>query len=155
MNEHDFETYINFKFKKFVPLHGNGIEIFLDKLYPANLDKKLVPSYHFKIRVKNEIAGHINFRAGNSKQILNYDGHIGYEVLPLYRGDRISQKAAKLILPFVKEHGFSSIVLTCSPENLASTKIIKGLGGKFIATRNFPGIASLSNTTKNLYQLEL
>ena len=155
MCKYNCETYINFEFKKCKPLHGSGIEVFLDRLHPANLDKKLVPSYHFKIRVKNKIVGHVNFRAGNSRQILNYDGHIGYEVLPLYRGGRIAQKAAKLILPFVKEHGFSSIVLTCSPGNVASIKIIKGLGGQFIATRNFPEIASAGDTTKNIYQLVL
>ncbi len=155
MCEYNCETYINFEFKEFKPLYGNGIELFLDRLHPANLDKKLVPSYHFKIRVKNEIVGHLNFRAGDSRQILNYDGHIGYEVLPQYRGRRIAQKAVKLILPFVKEHGFRSVVLTCGPGNVASMRIIKGLGGKFIATKNFPEIASSGDTTKNIYQLEL
>ena len=155
MSENNFETYINFEFKKFEPLEGDGIEVFLDKLYPANVNKKLVPSYNFKIRVKNEIVGHVNFRAGNSRQILNYDGHIGYEVLPQYRGNHFSQKATKLILPFVKKHGFRSIVLTCSPKNVASIKIIKGLGAKFIATKKFLEITSSSDTTKNLYQLDL
>ena len=113
------------------------------ELYPGG-----VPVYRFDIfNCTGKNVGNIEFRAGNTPLILSEDGHIGYAILREYRGNNYAYKACKAIIPFIGLHTLECIILTARCDNLASNKIIKNLGAKFI-TKNMIVV-------KNVYQIQL
>lgn len=133
----------------------DSTSLILSKTVPASREKRWVPYYHFLILKNNINIGHINFRVGNTKEILEYDGHIGYEIKPKYRGFCAAYHATSLLLPFISEHGFESIVLTCHPDNIASIKTIERLGANFQYHREFLGIKNGDDEEKNIFTLNL
>lgn len=138
----------------FEPVCSNNVEVRLVRFYMPD-DDRHVPYYHFKVMQYGRETGHVNFRAANTPSVLEYDGHIGYEIFPRYRGQRLSQQAVSLLLPFIAQHGFNSIVLTCHPDNRASARIIEALGGIYRETRSFPHVRSFWGRQRNIYHLSL
>lgn len=113
-------------------LHSGPIRLQFEKIVSVKPGGELVPFYHFKIVNKNEvIVGHINFRVGDTRHVKMCAGHIGFEILPKYRGNLYSYYACKALAPFIKKH-YDHVVLTTDPSNLASIRIIEKLGAKFI-----------------------
>ncbi len=155
MKAYDYQDYQNYRFKRFEPLNFESHTVYLSQTFGADKEKQWVPYYHFKIKNNERDLGHVNFRAGYSKQIMEYDGHIGYEILPAYRGNHLSLKATKALLPFIYSLGFHCIVLTCAPHNIASMKIIQKLGAVFQETKSFPHINAPEDKEKNIYFLNL
>lgn len=153
MKPYSYHDYEDFQFRKYSLQPQNGFSLRLDATHPAHSQKMWVPYYHFKIIVRRAVAGHIDFRAGNTGHVLGHDGHIGYGVLPAFRGKRLSQRACEAILPFVAEHGFQSVLLTCRPNNLASIKIIEGLGARYVDTSYLPGWPSPAERERFRYRL--
>ncbi len=130
----------------------DGVEVRLARFYtPA--DGRHVPYYHFQILQYGREAGRVNFRPASTPSVLEYDGHIGYEIFPRYRGQRLSQQAVSLLLPFIARHGFDSVVLTCHPANRASARIIEALGGIYRETRAFPHMRSFWGRQRSIYHL--
>ncbi|WP_433040213.1 GNAT family N-acetyltransferase [Dactylosporangium sp. CS-033363] len=56
-------------------------------------------------------------------------GHIGYHVRPSYRGRRIAAWALRETLRRAQSMGLDRVLLTCSPDNAASARIIESAGG--------------------------
>ena len=62
-----------------------------------------------------------------------YYGHIGYNILKEYRGNSYAYHACRVLFKIAKEEfGMEELIITCSPENTASYKTLKKLGGELI-----------------------
>lgn len=156
MNEDfNYERYKGFNFHNFSSKISDTISLALSKTVPASKEKRWVPYYHFLILKNNINIGHINFRVGNTKSILEYDGHIGYEIKPKYRGFCSAYHAVCLLLPFIAEHGFESIVLTCHPDNIASFKTFERLGADYKYHREFTKVKDGEDKEKNIFTLRI
>lgn len=119
-------------------MQAGPISLQLDKIVTVKPGGELVPYYHFKIvDNKNVIVGHINFRVGDTRHITLCAGHIGFEILPQYRGRSFSYYACQAISPLVKKH-YDYVIITVDPTNVASTKIIEKLGASFINEIDVP-----------------
>lgn len=113
-------------------LKAASISLQYEKTVTPNGDPELVPFYHFKIIDSSEsIVGHINFRVGDTRHILLCAGHIGYEVLPEFRGNSYAFFACKAIAPFVMRH-YDEVILTAEVGNAPSLRVIEKLGAVFL-----------------------
>lgn len=106
------------------------------------LDEKIVPQndnpyYIYIIKEANQEIGRIVFRLGSQLEHY-YDGHIGYAIDPEYQGQSKSFHACLLLKDIIREHGYDEVIITCSPDNLASKKIIRKLGAKLLETKAIP-----------------
>lgn len=98
--------------------------------------------YTYWIRLRRpadlEIAGSISLRIGDDENLRCYLGHIGYGVFPPMRGQRIAERATRLLLPLAAAHGLNELWITANPENLASRKTCERLGADLIDIVNLP-----------------
>lgn len=153
--DYTYEDYLNFQFRRFTSLRDGEHGVYLGQTIPACANKKWVPYYHFIITQGGYAIGHVNFRVSNIRQILDYDGHIGYYVHPNFRGQRAALIATRLVLPFIAEHGFEEITLTCRPNNIASSRTIEALGAEYQHTATFPEFEKPWDKEKKVYTLDL
>lgn len=108
-------------------------QAYVDKDLPQGWE----PYYIFIIQVNNEEVGKIVLREGTIEQRY-YDGHIGYSVEPQYRGHNYAYQAVIKLKKIAKRLGFEQLVITCSPDNIASKKTIKKLNAKYLETKTIP-----------------
>ncbi len=101
------------------------------------LPKGWKPYYIYLIEVATKIVGKIVLREGTNEERY-YDGHIGYTIEPEYRGHHYAYQAVMLIKPIAKELGFNELIITCSPDNIASKKTIKKLHAQYLETKAIP-----------------
>lgn len=94
-------------------------------------DDTILPFYWYEIISDGKAVGKISIRIGNNFHSY-FNGHVGYEIDEQFRGNKLSLKALKLVLPVAKFHGMNSIYLTCSSSNMASKKIISMSGAVFL-----------------------
>lgn len=93
-----------------------------------------VPTVYYDIlNIENETkVGTIELRL-SVKDDAYYYGHIGYNIIRQYRGNHYAYKACKLLFEIAKnEFNMDELIITCSPENLASYKTLKKLDGELI-----------------------
>jgi predicted acetyltransferase len=117
----------------------DGLHLELTGLLPAIEEKGYVPSFVFQIEhPAGTAAGEIRLRVGNTRELICYRGHIGYDVHPEFRGHRLAAKSVSLLLPLANAVGLSEVYLTCDPENQASARSIELAGGEFIEELALP-----------------
>ncbi len=108
------------------------IRLVFEKKVDAEPGKELVPFYHFKITDRDGVkVGYINFKVGDTNHVRQCVGHIGYEILPEYRGNSYSYFACNAIRPFIRVF-YDRVILTSDPENIPSIKTIEKLGANFL-----------------------
>jgi RimJ/RimL family protein N-acetyltransferase len=113
-------------------LQHEGLQLEFEKIVPGDESRSLVPFYHFKIKnCDYEVVGHINFRVGDSNHVRQTAGHIGFEILPKFRGRSYAYQACLALRSFARQE-YDKVVLTAAPENSPSIRIIEKLGAKFI-----------------------
>ena len=81
--------------------------------------------------------GKIVLREGTRKERY-YDGHIGYNIELKYRGHHYAYQATKLLIKEAVLLGFDELIITCSPDNLASKKTILKLKAEYLETALIP-----------------
>lgn len=98
------------------------------------------PAYIFHIvhAPTGEKAGRLSLRVGRREWTLLYNGHVGYSVEPAFRGHRYAERACRLVLPLARRHGMTELWITCAPDNPASRRTIKRLGGEYVETVEVP-----------------
>lgn len=113
-------------------MHSGPIKLIFKKIVDVEPGGELVPFYHFKItdKIGNKV-GHLNFKVGETNHIMQCVGHIGYEILPEYRGNSYAYFACNAIRPFIRNF-YDKVILTSDPENSSSIKIIEKLNAKFL-----------------------
>lgn len=110
------------------------MELVLFEYVKDHLPKGFDPYYIYSMVVDGEEVGRITLREGND-EARYYDGHVGYTVFEEYRGHNYSYEGCLLLKKIVnKDH----LILTCSPRNIASQKIIKKLGCQYLETKVIP-----------------
>lgn len=113
-------------------LPGKRITLVHEKTVPGDPSLALVPFHHFLIQLPDStIIGHINFRIGDTPHVRNTAGHIGFQILPAWRGQAFSLEACQTLAPFIRRH-YERVIITADLDNLASLKIIEKLGAVFI-----------------------
>lgn len=107
---------------------------------PANEKRGFVPAYRFAMHLDgvNQPVGRLGLRVGSSYMIENYAGHIGYEVVPAFRGNHLAERACRLVLPLARQHGFDALWITCNPDNWASRRTCERLGAQFVEIVDVP-----------------
>lgn len=102
-------------------------------------DSEVVPYYYYFIVRKSDNlkVGKISIRIGNNFHSY-YNGHIGYEIDPEFRGNGYAYKACKMVLNIAKFHGMPFIYLCCDEDNVASYKTIEKLGGSLVEICEVP-----------------
>lgn len=98
------------------------------------------PTYRFEMIRHGDgaLLGTIELRVGNSFDIVQYTGHIGYRVESAYRGRRYAARGCRLLFSLARRHGFSEIWVTCDTDNSASYRTCELIGGKLISTVPIP-----------------
>ena len=123
-----------FQFRDPGVLRDEDLHLILEKTTPADPRRNYVPSYEFKICVSSgqEKVGHVNFRAGSTPDLVRFGGHLGYGVDEAFRGRRLAERACRLLIPFIREHGLKEIWITCNPDNWASRRTCERLGAELV-----------------------
>ncbi|MDO4378911.1 MAG: GNAT family N-acetyltransferase [Erysipelotrichia bacterium] len=100
--------------------------------------------------------GYCDLRTAHSAE-MNYYGNIGYRINEKYRGNNYAYKASVLLIKIAKMINMDYLLITCSPENIASEKTIQKLQARYIATVEVPRWHPLyfSERTKKIYRLDL
>ena len=118
------------------------------------------PYYIFDIGAYsiNEPVGRIVFRCGSDMEH-EFAGHIGYSVDEPYRGHHYAYQACKALEEFILSLGYDHVLITCSPNNIASKKTIEKLGAEFVETKPIPSDLrkefTVSETHKRIYYWQL
>ncbi len=100
-----------------------------------------VPETHYWAVMDNEVVGRISFRHKLNENLKDFGGHIGYEVRPSARKKGVATAMLKVVLETPRAKQIGKLLLTCSPDNIASIKTIIANGGvlketKFVARVN-------------------
>lgn len=75
--------------------------------------------------------GRISCRHVLNEWLLEFGGHIGYEVRPSARRQGHATTMLGAVLPHVHALGIDPALLTCDDTNSASRKVIEAVGGEF------------------------
>jgi predicted acetyltransferase len=121
-------------------LMDNDLELVLVEKYPGDPAINYVPAYKFRMKTVgqgNDI-GSIELRIGISHHLLMYSGHIGYGVLPEYRGHQYAARACRLLLPLARRHGLTTLWITCNPDNIPSRKTCDLVGARLVEIVDLP-----------------
>lgn len=98
-----------------------------------------LPFYWYRIYRKPEMTpvGNVSIRIGENYHSY-YNGHIGYEIDPAYRGRGLAGDAARMVLSVAKAYGMDHAILTCNEDNVASYRTIERLGAKLLEIADVP-----------------
>lgn len=123
-----------------------------------NLPVGWKPYYIYEIIVNDQAVGRIVLREGSNEERY-FDGHIGYTIDKEYQGHHYSRDACLLLFKEAKEKGFKELIITCSPQNIASRKIIESLPFLFIEEKAVPKYLQKNfdkdETIKRIYKIVL
>ena len=127
---------------------------------PANPVRGWVPAYRFAMRLDGveHAVGRLSFRVGCTETIEHYAGHIGYEVNPPYRGNRLAERSVRLVLPLARRHEFTELWITCNPDNWPSRRTCERLGAELVEIVDVPkdnAVYGLGSERKCRYRLAL
>lgn len=94
------------------------------------LPQNRVQSSTFWLIDSDEYIGRLSIRHYLNEYLLNYGGHIGYDIRPSRRKRGYGGQILGLGLQEAKKIGLERALLTCKETNTASQKIIEKYGGK-------------------------
>ncbi len=131
----------------FLPRYEEGMNFkdYVDLLKDQRLGKRLPENFvpdtcHFGF-LNGKIVGRVALRHKLNDFLLKIGGHIGYGVLPKYRGQGIATKLLVHAVSEAQKLNISPILVTCDEDNIASVKVIEKCGGtleNILPTENGP-----------------
>lgn len=80
--------------------------------------------------------GRITIRHALTPRLLERGGHIGYDIRPSARRRGHGTAMLRAALPVAMGLGIDQVLITCSTDNLASSKVIQACGGLLEDQRN-------------------
>ena len=97
-----------------------------------------VPTIFYDIYVSDFKVGKCDLRLKNDG-FMYYYGNVGYNIKESYRGHHYAYYACKILFKIAKEEfGMKELIITCNPDNDASYKTLKRLGGKLVEIAQIP-----------------
>ncbi|MCH3962549.1 MAG: GNAT family N-acetyltransferase [Solobacterium sp.] len=82
--------------------------------------------------------GECDLRIGSNDE-LTYAGNIGYRIYDGWRGNHYAYQACLILFDIAKNRLHQKeLIITCSPDNIASHKTLVRLGGKYLRTADVP-----------------
>ena len=88
-----------------------------------------------------------------------YYGNIGYNISRMYRGHGYAYEACLVLFEVArKEFGMKELIITCSPDNIASYKTLKKLGGELLELVEVPHdhmLYSIGETSKYIFRYRI
>lgn len=116
----------------------------VDLRYSYETDEKTaydgIPTVYYDIVLHDTSirVGSIDLRLKMDESMYYY-GHVGYNIIPRYRGNNYSYEACKLLFKEAKSrYNLDELILTCNPDNIASYKTLKKLNGELIEVVQVP-----------------
>lgn len=112
--------------------------------------------YHYEIRrlSDNQKVGYCDFRLLMNDENY-YGGNIGYMIFRKFRGNNYAYHASKLLCSMAAEL-YDYIIITCSPDNAASVRIIEKLSGVLQVVEDVPSdhyLYKQGEKVKNIYNI--
>lgn len=129
---------MSFPFReKFNVLENDKLK--LEVILKQDGNEQELPFYWYQIYRKPDMTpvGKVSIRIGENYHSY-YNGNIGYEIDPEYRGHHLSCEAAKLVLEVARFHGMDHVILTCDEDNAPSYKTIERLGAELLEITEVP-----------------
>jgi predicted acetyltransferase len=96
-----------------------------------------VPSAEFWAVAGHVFVGSISIRFTLNALLERYGGHAGYGVRPSLQGRGHATRMAELAKDMLRKRGDTEMLISCSPDNLASRRVIEKIGG--VLLREDPG----------------
>lgn len=93
------------------------------------LPERWVPSTTLWYAQDDTYLGRLAIRHSLTEWLLNYGGHIGYDVRPTARRRGHATAMLREALPLARALGITSVLITCDTTNVASRKVIEACGG--------------------------
>jgi predicted acetyltransferase len=91
----------------------------------------LVAATFLVAEVKGEIVGRASIRHELNDFLWREGGHVGYCVLPPYRGRGHATEILRQSLVVARAAGVDRVLVTCAEDNVASRRVIETCGGVF------------------------
>lgn len=130
-----------------VPAVGRSFCQFVQGLLDSEAGKDLapgrVPDTNLFAFVGQECIGRVGIRHELNDFLMNYGGHIGYAVVPGWRGKGVAKALLQAGLRECKRRGISRALLTCADDNVASIRTIEGAGGVLENKVPVPNVAEM------------
>lgn len=126
---------------------------FIDRLLRSETQPEIgmVEEVSFWAAIGLKVVGRIALRLKLNEHLKVFGGHIGYEVHPDFRKQGIAKNMLKFVLKTNEALAIQRLLLTCSPDNLASNRTIISCGGRLEKTET---VASRNRMT-NYYWINL
>lgn len=123
---------------------GQDFESYLDLLEDRRLGRRLpdgsVPS-SFEVGVfGDDIVARLSVRHTLNGFLLQQGGHVGYAVIPSFRGRGFGSAALLRGLQLTAALGISSTLVTCDDDNAVSCRILEKAGGRFESAYSGPDV---------------
>lgn len=119
-----------------------------------------VPTIYYDIirHEDNEKVGTADLRLKADGDMYYY-GNIGYNISRNFRGHHYAYYACLMLFEIAKkEFNMDELILTCSPENIASYKTLKKLNGELIELVKVPkthALYALGETSKYIFRYKI
>lgn len=119
-------------------LRDEEIFLKLERTADGQPEKKWLPAYYFTIHNQDGLeVGKCDLRIGHNEKTY-VGGNIGYRVYENFRGHRYAAKACRLLFKLAEKHKMTYIIITCSPDNIASFETCELAGCNFIEKTLIP-----------------
>jgi predicted acetyltransferase len=112
-----------------------------DERFGRNLAQGRVPATYEVAIVDEQIAGRLSVRHELTEFLRLKGGHIGYGVLPAFRGRGVGKQLLQRGLQITHSLGIRQALVTCDADNLASRRIIEAAGGVYESDYLQPGVS--------------
>ena len=100
-----------------------------DAALGLNLATGWVPAAQLKAVVDGMIIGRVSIRFELSEVLFRRGGHIGYYVLPQYRGNGNGTEMLRQSLVIARSRGVGPVLITCDNDNVALAAVAERCGG--------------------------
>jgi tagatose 1,6-diphosphate aldolase len=130
----------SFAFNNYGTFSDGEIDVVVQLMDPGNPGNDNVPAYDFGVRLagQREPVGRLGLRLGSTEYLEKYLGHIGYGIAERHRGHGFAAKACRLVRPVAIDHGFTTLWITCNPDNQPSRRTCEALGCELVEIVDLP-----------------
>lgn len=141
-------------------MSGKIVDLIEDGREEPNAMNQFTGSLYYDIYLHRQRIkiGECDLRIGMNDE-LYYAGNIGYRIFDCWRGHHYAYEACKILFVLAKKkYHMTNLIVTCSPENIASKKTLEKLGGVLVETVEVPEwhwLYKRGEKTKEIYHFDL